>query len=136
MLWSQIKPTSYDYSDLHISSEFDNRPGIGGFFKKFLLRGHISYGRRPASYMISSADARTGTVRSQDGVVRVQPDIVQCPAVFTRMKHIFTCNNVYNNIKIRHHSSQKKVVKIRNTDADSDSDGCENNTCSILLTFQ
>jgi len=35
MLWSQIKPTSYDYSDLHISSEFDNRPGIGGFLRNF-----------------------------------------------------------------------------------------------------
>jgi len=55
MLWSQIKLTWYDFTDLHITGEFDNRPGIGRFLKNFLLRGYISYGRRPASYMITSA---------------------------------------------------------------------------------
>jgi len=29
MLWSQIKLTSYDFSDLHITGEFGNRPGTG-----------------------------------------------------------------------------------------------------------
>jgi len=33
MLWSQIKLTSYDFSDLHITGEFDNRPGTGRFFR-------------------------------------------------------------------------------------------------------
>jgi len=33
-------------------------------------------------------------------------EIVLCPADFTRMKHIFKCNNVYINNKIRHHSSK------------------------------
>jgi len=28
MLWSQIKLTSYDFSDLHITGEFDNRPAL------------------------------------------------------------------------------------------------------------
>jgi len=63
MLWSQIKLKSYDFTDLHITGEFDNRPGTRRFFKNFLMRGHISYGRRPASYMITLADARRGTVR-------------------------------------------------------------------------
>jgi len=45
MLWSQIKLTSYDFSDVHITGEIDNRP----IFKNFLLRGHISHGRRTAS---------------------------------------------------------------------------------------
>ena len=29
MPWSQIKLTSYDFSDLHITGEFDNRPDTG-----------------------------------------------------------------------------------------------------------
>jgi len=47
MLWSQIKLTSYDFSDVHITGEFDI--GHRTIFKNFLLRGHISYGRRSAS---------------------------------------------------------------------------------------
>jgi len=35
MLWSQIKLTSYDFTDLHITSEFDNRPGTGRFLRIF-----------------------------------------------------------------------------------------------------
>ena len=31
MLWSQIKLTSDDFSDVHITGEFDNRPGTGRF---------------------------------------------------------------------------------------------------------
>jgi len=35
MLWSQIKLTSYDVSDLHITGEFDNRLGTGRFLLSF-----------------------------------------------------------------------------------------------------
>jgi len=35
MLWSQIKLTSYDFTDLHITGEFDNRPGTGRFLRIF-----------------------------------------------------------------------------------------------------
>jgi len=35
MLWSQIKLTSYDFSDLHITGEFDNCPGTGRFLRIF-----------------------------------------------------------------------------------------------------
>jgi len=34
-LWSQIKLTSYDFTDLHITGEFDNRPGTGRFLRIF-----------------------------------------------------------------------------------------------------
>ena len=113
MLWSQIRLTTYDFSDLHITGEFDNRPGIGRFLRNFSCVVTYCTGGGRHLYMISSADARPGTVRCQDGVVRDQPDAVQCPADFTRMKHIFTCNNLYNNIKIRHHSSKKtRLLKL------------------------
>ena len=49
MLWSQIKSTSYDFSDLHITGKFDYLPGTGRCFRFFLLRGHVWYRRRPAS---------------------------------------------------------------------------------------
>ena len=35
MLWSQIKLTSYDFTDLHITGEFNNRPGTGRFLRIF-----------------------------------------------------------------------------------------------------
>jgi len=35
MLWSQIKMTLYDFSDVHITGEFDNRPGTGRFLRIF-----------------------------------------------------------------------------------------------------
>ena len=35
MLQSQIKLTSYDFSDLHITGEFDNRPGTKRFWRIF-----------------------------------------------------------------------------------------------------
>jgi len=107
MLWSQIRLTKYDFSDLHITGEFDNRPGIGRFLRIFscVVTYRTGGGRR--LYMISSADAQPGTVRCPGGVVKNQPDTVRCPADFTQMKHISTCNYVYNNIKIRHHSSKE-----------------------------
>jgi len=43
MLWSQIKLTSYAFSDLQLTGEFDYRPGTGRF-KKILLRGHYRTG--------------------------------------------------------------------------------------------
>jgi len=35
MLWSQIKLTTSDFSDLHITGEFDNRPDTGRFLRHF-----------------------------------------------------------------------------------------------------
>ena len=118
MLWSQIKLTTYDFSDLQITGEFDNRPGTGRFLRNFscVVTYRTAGGRR--LYMISSGDARPGTVRCPDGVVRDQPDTVQCPANFAQMKHIFTRNDENNNIKMFAIIPLKKqVVKIRNTDA-------------------
>jgi len=49
MLWSQIKLPPYDLNDLQITSEFKNRLGTGRF--STCLRGHKSYGLRPASVL-------------------------------------------------------------------------------------
>jgi len=35
LLWSQIKLTSYAFSDMHINGEFDNRLGTGFFLRIF-----------------------------------------------------------------------------------------------------
>jgi len=35
MLWSHIKLTSYDITNLHITGEFDNRPCTGRFLRIF-----------------------------------------------------------------------------------------------------
>jgi len=35
MLWSQKNLTTYDFSDLHITGEFENRPGTGRFLRLF-----------------------------------------------------------------------------------------------------
>ena len=69
MLWSQKKLTTYDFSDLQITSEFDNRQGTGRFLRNVscVVTYRMGGGRR--LYMISSADARPGTVRCPDGVV-------------------------------------------------------------------
>jgi len=60
MLWSQIKLISYDFSDFHITGEFGNRPGTGRFFS-CVVTYRTGTGRR--LYMITSADARLGTLR-------------------------------------------------------------------------
>ena len=100
-LWSQIKLTSYYFSDLHITGEFDNPPVTGRFLgiSSCVVTYRTSAGRR--LYMITSVDARPGCVRCPAGVIRDQPDTVRCPGYFRR---IFTCNNVYIYIKFRHHS--------------------------------
>jgi len=136
MLWSQIKLTTYDISDLHITGEFYNRPDSGRFLRNSSCMVTYRTGGGRRLYMVSSAYTKPGTVRCPDCVVRDQPDTKRCLADCLRMKHIFTCNDVYNNIKIRHLSLKKQVDKIRNTDADSKSDGCENDTCSRLQTFR
>jgi len=109
MLRSQIKLASYDFSDLHITGKLDNRPGTGRFLR--ILSCVVTYrtgaGRR--LYMKTSADARPAlydAVWCPAGVVRDQPDTVRCPADFTR---IFTCNDEYMYIKIRHHTSKETV---------------------------
>jgi len=63
MLWSQIKLTSYDFSDLHITGKFDNRPGTGQFLRIFscVVTYRTGAGRR--LYIQTLADARPGTVR-------------------------------------------------------------------------
>ena len=112
MLWSQIKLTSYDFSDLDTTGEFDNRPDTRRFFKNFLLRGHIAFGRWPASVYENicrcPAGLRTMSGWCPAGVVRDQPENVRRSADFTR---IFTCNNIY--IYIKQEMSLKKTNGVR-----------------------
>jgi len=63
MLRSQIKLTSYDFSDLHITGEFDNRPSTGRFLRIFFCVVTYRTGAGRRLYMKTSADARPGTVR-------------------------------------------------------------------------
>ena len=63
MLRSQIKLTSYDFSDLHNTGEFDNRPGTGRFLRIFFCVVTYRTGTGRRLYMKTSADARPGNVR-------------------------------------------------------------------------
>jgi len=55
MLRSQIKLTSYDFSDLHITGEFDNRPGTGRFLRIFFCVVTYRTGAGRRLYMKTSA---------------------------------------------------------------------------------
>ena len=61
MLWSHIKLTSYDFSDVHITGEFDNRPGTGRFLRIFSCV--VTYRTDVVWHLKTSAGARPGTVR-------------------------------------------------------------------------
>jgi len=67
MLRSQIKLTSYDFSDLHITGEVDNRPGTGHFLRIFFCVVTYRKGAGRRLYMKTSADAWPGTVRRRTG---------------------------------------------------------------------
>jgi len=128
MLWSQIKLTSYDFSDLHIIRKFENRPGTGQFLRIFCFV--VTYRRAPVGgclCMITSADARPDTERHCSVPGRLSKRSAGHRTV------TFTCNNVYFNIKFAIIPPKKHVVKIRKTEADSDSNGGENcnSTCSL-----
>ena len=62
MLWSQIKLTSYDFIDLHINGEFDNRPDTGQFLRIFssVVTYRTGAGRR--LYMKTSAEKHKNIV--------------------------------------------------------------------------
>jgi len=105
-------------------------PGHRTIFKNFLLRGHISYGRRPASYMIASADARPGTVRRCKILAGQRTVPGRFYAIFSgAMVNLFISKFAIIPLK-------KQVVKMKKIEADSDSDGDGNHTCSRLQTFQ
>jgi len=126
MLWSQIKLTSYDLGDLHITGEFDNRPDTGRFLRVFSCVVTYRSGAVWRYYMKTSADARSGPA----GVVRDQPDTVRCPSDFTQFSRAMMNTFISKFIPLK-----KYVVKIRKIAADSDSDGDENHTNSRLQNF-
>jgi len=59
MLWSQIKLTLYDFTDLYITGEFDNCPGTGRFLRIFtcVVTYRTGAGRRLISYNIGRCPA-------------------------------------------------------------------------------
>ena len=102
MLRSQIKLTSYDFSGLHITGKFDNRPGTGPFKKiSCVVTYRTGAGRR--LYMKTSADARPGPVR------RCKRSTGHCtvPGRFYTNCHVQWW--IYMYIKIRHHTFKETV---------------------------
>ena len=117
MLWSQIKLTSYDFSDVHITGEFDNRPGTGrflGIFSCVVTYRNGAVRRLYLKHRPVLARAPYDVVRCPAGVVKDKPDTVRCPADFTR---IFTCNDTFIS-KFAIIPQKKQVVKIRKIEAD------------------
>ena len=133
MLRSQIKLTSYDFSDLHIIGEFDNRPGTGRFLRNLpcVVTYRTGAGRR--LYMKTSADARPGSVRRRTVPGRRSKRSTGHRTVPGRFYTIFTCNDEYICIsKFGIIPPKKQFVKLRKIEADSDSDCDEKHTCSNI----
>jgi len=86
MLWSQIKLTSYNFSDVHIAGEFLRIFSCVVTYRTGAVR-HL--------YMKTSAGA---------GVVKDQPDTYGARQI---LHEFFTCNNEYIYIQIRHYSSKE-----------------------------
>jgi len=51
LLWSQIKPTPHEFSDLQITGEFDNYPGTGRYACSHIVRAPAG-----VSILVTSAD--------------------------------------------------------------------------------
>jgi len=60
MLWSQIKLTSDNFTDLHITGKFDNHLGTGGFLRIFCCVVTYRTGAGRRLYMKTLAGARMG----------------------------------------------------------------------------
>jgi len=107
---------------VHITGEFDNRPGTGRFLRIFSCVVTYRTGAVRRLYMKTSADV----VRCPAGVVKDQPDTVRCPADFTRFLRAMMNTFI---LKFAITSQKKQVVKIIKIEADSASDCDENHTC-------
>jgi len=96
MLWSQINLTLYDFTDLYITGEFDNRPGNGPDEKIFLLRGlrYCNMGASRRLYIKTSVNAQPGTLWC----------FMRSAGHRTR---IFICNGEFSYIKNCYHSSKE-----------------------------
>jgi len=106
MVWSQIKLTSYDFSDLHMTGEFDNCPGTGRIkinqwniyvnaictsakTRRFSPVAVLLITHRPVPGPASSG-ARTGIGRF-DSIWRLS-DIVRCPDGHRRSRTLWILN--------------------------------------------
>jgi len=136
MLWSQIKLTSYDFSDLHITGEFDNRPGAGRFLRIFscVVTYRTGAGRR--LYIKTSADVRPGTVRCLTLPGRRCKRSAGHRTVPGRFNTNFSRAMINTFISKFAIFPPNKQVVTKERLTDSDSDGDENHTCSRLQRFQ
>ena len=132
MLRSQIKLTSYDFKDLHITGEFDNRPGTGRFLRIFFCVVTYRTGAGRRLYMKTSADTRPALW-----------EINRTPYGARSILHEFS--RAMMNICISKFAiipPKNQIVKIRKIEADADSDGETtlaqdskkfNSTCSLHI---
>jgi len=86
-----------DFSDLQFTEEFKNRPDD---CFPCVVTNRMGVGRR--LYIMTSADARSGTVRRQAGVFGARSGIGRCN--YIRIKQMSMCNDVNIKIIIRHHA--------------------------------
>ena len=95
MLWSQMKLSPYDFSDLRITDKFENRPATGLFLTVFPRVVTYFTGKGRRLYMRTSVDVEIS--RAPRGA----------RTIFTRIKQISTCNDLYINIIIRNYDSKE-----------------------------
>ena len=137
MLWLQIKLTSYDSSDVHITGEIDNRPGTRRFLTIFFCVVTYRTGTVRRLYMKTSAGARPGTVQCRTVPCRRYIRSAghrTVPGRFYTNFHVKNCIHLHKKSPIFY--KKKHVIKIRKIEADSDSDCDENHTCSRLQKNQ
>jgi len=106
MLWSQIKLTSYDFSDVHITAESDNRSGTGRYLRIFFCIVTYRTGAVRRLYIETSAGARPGTVRRRTVPGRRCKRSAGHRTVPCRFYTNFHVHE-YFYIKIRHYSSKE-----------------------------
>ena len=113
------KLTSYDFSDVHITDKFDNRPGTGRFLKNFLLLCHISYGRRPESVYENIDRCPTGHRTMSYGALSALKKISRTPYGARPILHEFSraIMNTFTS-KFAIIPQKKQVVNIKKIKAD------------------
>ena len=137
MLWSQIKLTSYDFSDVHITGEFDNRPGTGRFLRTFSCVVTYRTGAVRRLYIKNIGRCPTGHRTMSYGALPALWKISRTPYGARPILHEFSrAIMVTFTPKCAIIPHKKQVVQIKKIQTDSDSDCDENHTCSRLQTFQ
>ena len=133
MLWSQIKLASYDFTDLHITGEFDNPPGTGRFLRIFSCM--VTYCTGTGQHLVSS-DHCTTSYGARPALKEIRRTPYGAWTILHRWSN-FSCAIIYTlTSKFPTIPSKKQVVKIRKIEAAPDSDGDEKRTCTRLKKNQ